>query len=96
MITKEKIRAGLKEHLIALEVDPNMGSGTVCRIGAWWFYFGGETAEELNPDEFLKCVPEDDIVDEIFEALESFRQDEECANEYEYYDATPHIGTVTQ
>ena len=23
----------------------------------------------MNPDEFLKCVPEDDIVDEIFEAL---------------------------
>ena len=86
----------MKEHLIALEVDPNMGSGTVCRIGAWWFYFGGETAEELNPDEFLKCVPEDDIVDEIFEALESFRQDEECADEYEYYDATLHVGTVTQ
>lgn len=41
----------------------------------------------MNPDEFLKCVPEDDIVDEIFEALESFRQDEECADEYEYYDA---------
>ena len=56
----------------------------------------GETAEELSPDEFLKCVPEDDIVDEIFEALESFRQDEECANEYEYYDATLHVGTVTQ
>ena len=34
--------------------------------------------------------------EKIFEALESFRQDEECANEYEYYDATLHIGTVTQ
>lgn len=87
MITKEKISSGLKERLVTLEVDPNMGAGTVCRIGDWWFYFGGETAEEMNPDEFLKCVPEDDIVDEIFEALESFRQDEECADEYEYYDA---------
>ena len=57
MITKEKISAGLKERLVTLEVDPNMGSGTVCRIGDWWFYFGGETAEEMNPDKFLKCVP---------------------------------------
>lgn len=55
MITKEKISAGLKERLVTLEVDPNMGSGTVCRIGDWWFYFGGETAEEMNPDEFLRC-----------------------------------------
>ena len=86
MITKKKIKDGIKEHLVEFTLDPNMGSGTVCRIGDWWFYFGGETAEEMNPDEFLKCVPEDDIVDEIFEALESFRQNEECADEYEYYD----------
>lgn len=26
----------------------------------------------------------------------NFRQDEECADEYEYYDATLHVGTVTQ
>ena len=51
------------------------------------FISAAKQREEMNPDEFLKCVPEDDIVDEIFEALESFRQDEECADEYEYYDA---------
>ena len=28
MITKEKISAGLKERIVTLEVDPNMGSGT--------------------------------------------------------------------
>ena len=37
MITKEKISAGLKERIVTLEVDPNMGSGTVCRIGAGGF-----------------------------------------------------------
>lgn len=86
MITKKKILSGLKEKLITLITDPNMECGTVCKIGDCWFYFGGETAEEMEPDEFLKCIPEEDIVNEIFDTLETFRQDDECLDEYEYYD----------
>ena len=51
MITKEKIKAGLHEGAVRLITDPNMESGTVCQIGELWFYFGGETAEDMTPQE---------------------------------------------
>lgn len=87
MITKEKIRSGIREHLVSFCVDPNMESGTVCQIGDCWFYFGGITAAEMNPNEFVANVPVEDIVDEVFETLEDFRGDEELKDEYDYYDA---------
>ncbi len=87
MITKQLIKNGIRAKLIQFVVDPNMESGTVCQIGDNWFYFGGLTAEELNPEEYLSCVPEDDIVSEIFDTLDDFRKDEEFKDEYEYYEA---------
>lgn len=87
MITKELIKSGIKEHLITFVVDPNMESGTVCRIGDSWFYFGGQTAEEMNPDDYLKNVPMDDIIREIYEVLDDFDKDEELRDEYAYYEA---------
>ncbi|WP_281692927.1 hypothetical protein [Agathobaculum desmolans] len=87
MITKSKIRSGIREHLVRFIFDPNMESGTVCQIGDNWFYFGGETAEELDPEAYLAAVPEDDIVNEIFGTLEDFRRDEALRDEYDYYDA---------
>ena len=85
MITKEKIKAGLREGVVRLTTDPNMGSGVVCQIGELWFYFGGETAEDMTPEEYMKCVPEGEIADEIFEALESFKT-AGFEDEYEYYE----------
>lgn len=86
MITKKKIKNGIKEHLIEFTIDPNMGSGTVCKIGDGWFYFGGSDAEEHDPEEFLKIFYINDIINEIYDTLESFRKNEECKDEYEYYD----------
>lgn len=40
MITKEKIKSGIRDGIIKFVVDPNAESGTVCQIGDWWFYFG--------------------------------------------------------
>ena len=93
MITKEKIKAGLREGAVRLITDPNMGSGAVCQIGELWFYFGGETAEGMTPEEYMKCVPEDEIADEIFEALESFKTDG-FEDEYEYYEES--LGNVKE
>ena len=39
----------------------------------------------MTPEEYMKCVPVDDIADEIFEALESFKTDG-FEDEYEYYE----------
>ena len=85
MITKETIKAGFHEDVVQLITDPNMESGTVCQIGELWFYFGGETAEDMTPEEYMKCVPVDAIVDEIFEALTSLKEDG-SEDEYEYYE----------
>ena len=85
MITKGLIADGIRSNLVRFVVDPNMESGTVCQIGDSWFYFGGLTAEETSPEEYLATVPMEDIVDEIFDVLEGFREAEEYADEYDYY-----------
>lgn len=87
MITIQDITKGFSAGLVKLVVDPNMESGTVCQIGDCWFYFGGLTAEESSPEEYLCRVPMDDIIREIFETLEDFRKVECFGEEYEYYEA---------
>ena len=87
MITKDTIRNGMRKHVISFVVDPNMEHGTVCKVGDLWFYFGGLTAEELNPDEYLANVPEEDIVREIFDTLKDFQKHSELRDEYDYYSA---------
>lgn len=87
MITKELIRKGVESKVIRFESDPDGidGLGTVCAIGEYWFYFGGLTAEELTPDEYQENVPMEEIIDEIFDALEEFRKFDDFKGEYEYY-----------
>lgn len=87
MITKEMIRDGIQAKLVEFIVDPNMESGTACRIGDSWFYFGGQTADEMNPDEYIANVPQDDIVNEIYLTLDDFMDVDELRDEYEYYEA---------
>lgn len=87
VITKELISHAFTWGYVQLRNANSAVSETVCRIGENWFYFGGETAEELSPQEYRKAVPHEDIVNEIFSALESFRENEEYSNEYAYYEA---------
>ena len=103
MITKEMVRDGFRRGHIRLVVDPNMDHGTVCQIGDHWFYFGGETAEGMQPEEYLQAVPAKDIVDEVFEALDDFRlSGEELEDEYAYYEEyliermEPNIDTLQE
>lgn len=86
MITKGMIENGIKRKVILLVTDPNMESGTVCKIGDNWFCFGGSTADELLPEEYLKRVPLDIIVQEIYGTLNDFRNDEDFKDEYDYYE----------
>lgn len=86
MITKEMIRTQYEKGIVSLIVDPNMESGTVCKIGENWFYFGGLTAEEMSPEEYASNVPQSDIIDEIFDALHAFK-DDGFGDEYSYYES---------
>ena len=88
-LPEEEILAALQDGRIQLIVNPNQECGTVCQIGDNWFYFGGQTAEEMNPEEYRRCVSEEDIANEITGALDNFRQYcsvySECIDEYRYY-----------
>lgn len=89
VITKKMIESGIKAKLVTFAEDPNADHGTVCRIGDGWFYFGGTEAEMYSPEEYTKNVPEERVVDEIFDVLESFRKegkdDIDFREEYDYY-----------
>lgn len=84
-ISRGIIRDGLANEVIRLIIDPIMGTGTVCEIGDGWFYFGGITTEGMRPEDVAIEIPEDDIIDEIYNALEDFRTDDVFSDEYEYY-----------
>lgn len=87
MITKAMIRDGIKSGKVGFVVDPNMDHGTVCKIGDCWFYFGGLEAEQENPDDYTAHVPQEDIIDEIFDVLDEFHQLDDFVDEYNYYEA---------
>ena len=86
MITLEQITAGMEHGDIAI-VDSPHGDGAVCGIGDYWFYFGGQTAEDMSASEYLANVPKDEIVKEILDTLEDFRHAPDFAEEYGYYEA---------
>lgn len=86
MITKDMIKKGMECGAVLLTVDPNLNFGTVCTIGDSWFYFGGETAEEMLPEKYQENVPMEDIVDEIYTTLKDFSFDMDFAEEAEYYE----------
>ena len=88
MITAKQIRRGIARGAVRFIVDPNMGAGTVCAIGDNWFYFGGETAEQESPKEYLEHVPIEDIVGDIMNVLNDFcLQPETFGDEYAYYES---------
>lgn len=88
MITKEMVRDGIRNGSVRFVTDPNMEAGTVCQIGEHWIYFGGETAEGMQPEDYLHAVPMEDIVNEVFDVLEDFRRSSETfGDEYAYYEA---------
>lgn len=86
VISKDIIREGLNKGYVRLESEDMACAETVCFIGEQWFYFGGTTAEELTPEEYRRCVPTEDIVNDIFDVLEGFRKDSFDREEYEYYE----------
>lgn len=103
MITKEMVRDGIRNGSIHFAKDPNMEHGTVCQIGGYWFYFGGETAEGMQPEEYLRAVSSEDIASEVYDTLEEFRvSGEEFEAEYAYYEAyliermEPNIATLQE
>ena len=88
MITEDMVREGIRNGSVRFVKDPNMEHGTVCQIGDDWFYFGCLKAAELDHDEYVKAMPEADVVGLICNALDEFRKSGETfEDEYAYYEA---------
>lgn len=88
MITIDLIREGYNAGIVKV-VDgyPLGGDGAVCQIGDGWFYFGGEMADAMTAEEYMEVVPAEDIVKEIYDTLDDFRNiGEEFEDEYCYYE----------
>ena len=94
-ITTWMIRKGIEQGLIRFIKDPNLGHGTVCQIGEKddsgkfpknnWFYFGGLTAEEEDPEEFLQHVNQEEMIQDIYSAMTGFYESDETFDEYQFY-----------
>lgn len=82
-ITKRMLELGYEQGIVRLELEELSCAETICKIGDNWFYFGGELAEELSPEEYVKAVPKEDLLQEIITVLEDFKT--EFPDEYLYY-----------
>ena len=78
------IMRGIQTGVVQFITDPNMGYGTVCKIGDYWFYFGGITAEEMEPDEYVKKFSVEKIAGIVFRVFEEWRASGFFTDEYRY------------
>ena len=90
-ITKNMIQQGFNKGIVNI-IDSPFGDGAVCKIGVGtlsnWFYFGGETAESETAETYVKNVPFEDIVNEVYNVLKDFATDiPELQDEYKFYEA---------
>lgn len=84
-ITKQMIANAIQDDKITFVVDPETDSGTVCKIGEYWFYFGGMEAEEQSPTEYLCNTGLFDVIEEIYDTLVVFESEPELVDEWNYY-----------
>ena len=101
LLTKEMVERGYKQGIIKLTTyfeftdnnyrteDDNVG--VICAIGDYWFYFGCEEAGNSTVEEYKKNIPEDIIIEEIYNALLGLGDDwdlngDECMYYYYYLD----------
>lgn len=88
MISLADIENGYRSGIVRV-VDSPIGDGAVCHIGDDWFYFGGQTAEDADSaEEYVRVIPQEDIVRMIYDVLEDFRMaGGEFEDEYAYFDS---------
>lgn len=86
-ITKDMIKDGYRQDIIQLsKKDESSEKGVICRIGDYSFSFGGEKAETMTPCEYVINIPQETIINEIYEALEGFKNNpDKYEHEYTYY-----------
>lgn len=89
MIKKCQIKQGIRNGTIESVKRDRYGCfGTVCKIGSYVFYFGGETAKQESPAEYLLNSNMKDTIDCVWDALNELRRgDDDSKYEYTYYES---------
>lgn len=82
VITKSLVKAGYEQNIVKI-VDAC--GGIMCEIGEYSFFFAGIEGEEMTADGYKKNTPVSDIINEIYDTLEAFGNDEDFRDEYDYY-----------
>ena len=70
MITKRMIEIGYDKGYVRLIDNPN-DNCVAAQIGEIWFYFAGFESELFKADEYEQSYTFDEIVDNIFLALDT-------------------------
>lgn len=84
-ITKKMIREGYNKGVIKLITNED-ADGVVCQIGDNWFFFGGLEAELYNDaKQYAEDMRENEILRDIYEVLQEFKNLEDFYDEYLYY-----------
>lgn len=84
-ITKKMIREGYNNGVIKLITNED-ADGVVCQIGDNWFYFGGIEAENYTDvKQYTKDMSKNEIIKDIYEVLQEFKNLEDFYDEYLYY-----------
>ena len=84
-ITKKMIREGYNKGVIKLITNED-ADGVVCQIGDSWFCFGGLEAELYNDaKQYAEDKGKDEILRDIYDVLDDFRNTIELYDEYLYY-----------
>ena len=87
MITRELIEKGIDNDIVKIrpywDIDEKSRSTEpICRIGEYWFYFAGRKGEDGYVNYLIEHS-KDEIVRQIFEAMEELDETERYY--YEYY-----------
>lgn len=94
MITKEMFEEAYDKHIVTLTSprdyfndDNQPADATIGCIGEYWFYFGGQKAENMSPAQYALEIDRQTIIDEMFEVIDDFKNYEDTKDEYAYYEA---------
>lgn len=86
MITRSMVKAAYKKNVFKLVTDDKFG--IVCECGKKTFFIGGEEIEYYeNPEDYIRDIPEEDIIDDIFDTLCDHIGDGIPMLEYAYYES---------
>ena len=85
MISKTMIKIGIERGLVRL-IDSPISHAVVCQIGEEWFYFSDKKSWHCSLKEYTSITPIYSIVNYIYEALNSFFEEDEYDDDYDYYE----------